>query len=98
MQHSTKNSLTHSAATTEKYSKPHQANNFLDVQVRVEDPDDHLPGDGVAGVHGQPLDHRLLDAEAVREVKTFIIILLELDCFSTSSYTSQNARISPLSL
>ena len=98
MQHSTKNSLTHFAANTEKHSNLHQANNFLFVQVRVEDPNDHLPGDGVAGVHGQPLDHRLMDAEAVREVKTFIIILLELDCFSTSSYTSQNARISPLSL
>ncbi len=57
---------------TEKYSNPHQANNFLDVQVRVEDPDDHLPRDGAACVHGQPLDHRLLDAEAVREVRTYL--------------------------
>ena len=94
MQHPTKNSLTHSAANTERHSNPHHANNFLDVQVRVEDPDDHLPGDGVAGVHGQPLDHRLLDAEAVREVRTS---LLELNSLSTSSYIT-NARISPLSL
>ena len=69
MQHPTKNSLTHSAVNTEKYSTLHQANNFLDVQVRVEDPDDHLPRDGAAGVHGEPLDHRLLDTEAVREVR-----------------------------
>lgn len=39
------------------------------LEVRVEDADDNLPGHGVAGVHGQPLDHRLLDPEAVREVR-----------------------------
>ena len=46
-----------------------QMSHFLHLQVRLEDPDDHLPRDGAAGVHGQPLDHRLMDTEAVREVR-----------------------------
>ena len=34
-------------------------------QVRAEDPDDDLPGDGAARLHGQLVDHRKLDPAPV---------------------------------
>lgn len=41
----------------------------LQHQVRPQDPDDHLPRHGAAGLHGLPVDHRLVDAATVREVR-----------------------------
>lgn len=41
----------------------------LQHQVCPQDPDDHLPGHGAAGLHGLPVDHRLVDTATVREVR-----------------------------
>lgn len=41
----------------------------LQHQVRPQDPDDHLPGHGAAGLHGLPVDYRLVDTTTVRKVR-----------------------------
>ena len=43
----------------------------LQHPVRAEDAHDHLPRHPAAGLHGLPLDHRVLDPAAVREVSHY---------------------------
>lgn len=37
----------------------------LQHQICSQDPDDHLPGHRAAGLHGLPMDYRLVDAASV---------------------------------
>lgn len=47
--------------------QPHR----LQHAVRAQDPHDHLSRDSAARVHGLAVDHRIVDAQAVREVTEY---------------------------